>query len=347
MNQAAAPPRKAVTTNFFVGSLTPEIAEDDLRSYFNKLGEVHDVNLKRDRETGQSKNFAFVTFSTLTDEARKSVVEDTHVINDCTVRVQEARAKGKSMGKGKAMEQWGMWPHESDVGGYMGCYMGGGGQMWPPTPCGCGWGYEAIDKGYMKGYGGKDMGYVRDKGYGKGKGKCGCCGKGGGYDGKGYMSAGWGSRHYQGSDGSGGEQDLSAYDSDYNSLPQKGAAYSDKSGGKAAMGKPAYGKMPYGDAYSQCNGYAKGAGSPYGGHCGVSPYGRGKGGKAKAFAGSGDYGGVFSGDYGGDHRGDYGGSSTYGGCSEGGWESAGDASDGQATPEWLKRRATARGNYGQ
>jgi RNA recognition motif-containing protein len=46
--------------NIYVGNLPFNATEDQLRSAFAAFGEVSSVNLITDRDTGQSKGFAFV-----------------------------------------------------------------------------------------------------------------------------------------------------------------------------------------------------------------------------------------------------------------------------------------------
>ena len=46
--------------NLYVGNLPYQTTEDDLRTAFEAFGAVSSVNLISDRETGQSKGFAFV-----------------------------------------------------------------------------------------------------------------------------------------------------------------------------------------------------------------------------------------------------------------------------------------------
>lgn len=56
----------------YVGNLSYETTEDELRSLFTQVGTVNDVALIKDRDTGSSKGFAFVTMSSQ-DEANKAI----------------------------------------------------------------------------------------------------------------------------------------------------------------------------------------------------------------------------------------------------------------------------------
>lgn len=48
----------------YVGNFPYSVDEEQLRSMFGSYGEITDVALIKDRETGRSKGFAFVTFAT-------------------------------------------------------------------------------------------------------------------------------------------------------------------------------------------------------------------------------------------------------------------------------------------
>jgi len=48
----------------YVGNLSFSTTEDELRTLFAEVGSVVDVALIKDRDTGSSKGFAFVTMST-------------------------------------------------------------------------------------------------------------------------------------------------------------------------------------------------------------------------------------------------------------------------------------------
>lgn len=56
----------------YVGNLSYTTTEDDLRTLFAKAGGVASVALIKDRETGNSKGFAFVEMNTQA-EAQKAV----------------------------------------------------------------------------------------------------------------------------------------------------------------------------------------------------------------------------------------------------------------------------------
>jgi RNA recognition motif-containing protein len=59
-------------TKLYVGNLSYQTTEDELRSLFTQVGSVSEVALIKDRDTGYSKGFAFVTMSSQ-EEANKAI----------------------------------------------------------------------------------------------------------------------------------------------------------------------------------------------------------------------------------------------------------------------------------
>jgi RNA recognition motif-containing protein len=59
-------------TKLYVGNFSYETTEVDLRSLFTQAGTVNEVALIKDRDTGSSKGFAFITMSSQ-EEANKAI----------------------------------------------------------------------------------------------------------------------------------------------------------------------------------------------------------------------------------------------------------------------------------
>ena len=108
--------------NIYVGNLTLETTEDNLRQAFEAFGQVLTVNIIRDKITSQSRGFAFVGMPTDTEaKAAISQLNGTE-LNGQTISVEEGRAKprppglysprGDSRGRGR--------PGEGRPGGYSG-----------------------------------------------------------------------------------------------------------------------------------------------------------------------------------------------------------------------------------
>jgi cold-inducible RNA-binding protein len=55
---------RIMEAKLYVGNLSYDTTEDELRTLFAQAGSVSEVALIKDRDTGRSKGFAFVTMST-------------------------------------------------------------------------------------------------------------------------------------------------------------------------------------------------------------------------------------------------------------------------------------------
>lgn len=80
-------------TNIYVGNLSYQATEDDIRNAFEQFGGVSAVNVIMDRETGRSRGFAFVEMDNA--EEAKAAIEGINLqeIAGRKVTVNEARPK--------------------------------------------------------------------------------------------------------------------------------------------------------------------------------------------------------------------------------------------------------------
>ena len=53
-----------MTTNLYVGNLSFDVTEPDLRDMLAKHGPVNEINIIMDKITGRARGFAFVTMNT-------------------------------------------------------------------------------------------------------------------------------------------------------------------------------------------------------------------------------------------------------------------------------------------
>jgi RNA recognition motif-containing protein len=77
----------------YVGNLSFDTGEQELRALFSNHGEVTDVHIPSDRETGQPRGFAFVTM-----DSKSSMVDAIKALNGKELdgrelKVNEARAR--------------------------------------------------------------------------------------------------------------------------------------------------------------------------------------------------------------------------------------------------------------
>jgi len=83
--------------NIYVGNLSHDVTEDDLRQAFEAFGQVSSVNIVKDRFSGESRGFGFVEMSSK-HEALAAIKEaDGTDLKGRSIRVNEAhdRRKGR------------------------------------------------------------------------------------------------------------------------------------------------------------------------------------------------------------------------------------------------------------
>ncbi|KAF7278928.1 RNA-binding protein squid isoform X2 [Rhynchophorus ferrugineus] len=200
INGKKCDPKKALARQgkIFVGGLVPELADDDIKEYFEQYGKIVDIEMPFDKQKNQRKGFCFITFES------EQVVSDLlkrpkQTIKDKEVDVKKAtpkpdqfmmgRGRGSRGGRGRGgrggySQGWnqggygnygnygqGGYGYEGYGGGYGGYY-------------GSGYdGYGGYD--YSSGYGNYDQGYGYEGGYGGGRSNNrGKGGSGGGFQGK-------------------------------------------------------------------------------------------------------------------------------------------------------------------
>ena len=84
----------------YVGNLSYDTTEDEIRELFAQAGTVSEVALIKDRDTGSSKGFAFVTMSSQ-DEAKKAIEQfNGQNLGDRALTVNIARPREERPGGG-------------------------------------------------------------------------------------------------------------------------------------------------------------------------------------------------------------------------------------------------------
>ena len=79
--------------NIYVGNLSYDITEEDLRTSFEDHGDVESAKVIMDRETGRSKGFGFVEMSDAS-EAQAAIRElNEAVMSGRPLRVNEAKPR--------------------------------------------------------------------------------------------------------------------------------------------------------------------------------------------------------------------------------------------------------------
>lgn len=77
----------------YVGNLSYDTGEDDIRKVFEEIGEVTEVNIIMDRMSGRSKGFGFVEMPDK-DQANKAISDlNGTELNGRALNVNEARPR--------------------------------------------------------------------------------------------------------------------------------------------------------------------------------------------------------------------------------------------------------------
>ncbi|XP_011049387.1 PREDICTED: RNA-binding protein squid-like isoform X4 [Acromyrmex echinatior] len=204
INNKKVDPKKAKARHgkIFVGGLSTELSDDDIKNFFSQFGTIVEVEMPFDKTKNQRKGFCFITFESeqVVNELLKT---SKQTINGKEVDVKKATPKPDGMigmrggpggrgsrgargGRGRGFGQGG-WGQGGYGGGYSGGYgQGGYGGGYD------GYGYDYYGGGGYGGYSGYDYSGYDGYGYGSGNydggysgGRGGARGKGGsGYGGK-------------------------------------------------------------------------------------------------------------------------------------------------------------------
>jgi cold-inducible RNA-binding protein len=96
----------------YVGNLSFSTTSEALRAEFAALGEVTDVHLVTDRDSGQSRGFGFVTMGSASDATKAIAAMNGAVVDGRALRVNEAEERqsggrgGRSSGGGGRRERY-------------------------------------------------------------------------------------------------------------------------------------------------------------------------------------------------------------------------------------------------
>jgi cold-inducible RNA-binding protein len=101
--------------NIYVGNLSYEVTEEELRNEFAAFGDVASVNIIKDKYSGQSKGFAFVEMPLLSAGQAAITGLNGKMLQNRQIAVSGARPRTDTRGGG------------GSYGGRGGGYGGGGG----------------------------------------------------------------------------------------------------------------------------------------------------------------------------------------------------------------------------
>jgi len=80
-------------TKVYVGNLSYNISEEKLKETFSEYGEVSEVVIVKDKYSGRSKGFGFITFAE--DESAKKAISELNgkEVDGRELKVNEARPR--------------------------------------------------------------------------------------------------------------------------------------------------------------------------------------------------------------------------------------------------------------
>jgi RNA recognition motif-containing protein len=85
--------------NIYVGNLSREVTEDELRKAFEAFGQVTTVNIIKDRYSGESRGFGFIEMATKTEAQAAITGLNGTSLKERTLSVSEARPRTEGGGR--------------------------------------------------------------------------------------------------------------------------------------------------------------------------------------------------------------------------------------------------------
>ena len=84
-----------MTKRLYIGNLSSDTSEDEIKALFSELGTVESVNFIRDFDSGQMRGFGFVEVAT--QDAAVMIAEiNGREVGGRALKVNEARPRGDS-----------------------------------------------------------------------------------------------------------------------------------------------------------------------------------------------------------------------------------------------------------
>ncbi|NQT31778.1 MAG: RNA-binding protein [Deltaproteobacteria bacterium] len=88
--------------NIYVGNLSRDVTEEELRQEFAAFGEVSAVNIIKDKYGGQPRGFAFVEMPSKTEGEAAITGLKGKTLQERTMDINEARPRTDSRGGGRS-----------------------------------------------------------------------------------------------------------------------------------------------------------------------------------------------------------------------------------------------------
>jgi len=91
---------KEIRMNIYVGNLSNEVTEEDLKQAFETFGQVESANIIKDKYTNRSKGFGFVEMASKAEGQAAIDGLNGKELKGKTLNVNEARPRTESRGRG-------------------------------------------------------------------------------------------------------------------------------------------------------------------------------------------------------------------------------------------------------
>jgi RNA recognition motif-containing protein len=93
--------------NIYVGNLSYDVTEEELREEFKAFGQVSSVNIIKDKYSGQSKGFAFVEMPILSEGQAAIAGLNGKKLKERTIAVSGARSRDSGGGRSYGNKPYG------------------------------------------------------------------------------------------------------------------------------------------------------------------------------------------------------------------------------------------------
>jgi RNA recognition motif-containing protein len=88
-----------MNTKIYVGNISSQTTEPELKTLFSQAGEVMSVKILKDHTSGQSRGFAFVEMSTRKEGQKAISMLNRRSFQDREILVKEARVRREFRGR--------------------------------------------------------------------------------------------------------------------------------------------------------------------------------------------------------------------------------------------------------
>jgi len=104
-------PRKGINMNIYVGNLSLEVTEDELRQEFMAFGEVISINIMNDKYigSGQQRGYGFVEMPSQSEGKAAITALNDKTLRHMTINVVEALPLSDKKGNGSSVAKRGGW----------------------------------------------------------------------------------------------------------------------------------------------------------------------------------------------------------------------------------------------